>query len=122
MGPETTERVGERVESPRAAAARLPAQATPHHGHSWLPAVVPASARRFRVHDADLARTLEDAGAELVEAGADVEIATAAGDVGLAPFAVVTLGAEPRPERALPVRAATRLAEAGTTAGSQPWP
>lgn len=43
--------------------------------HNWLPAVLPAQARRFRVADPKLASTLLSAGAELVDSAPDVEIA-----------------------------------------------
>jgi Phosphotransferase enzyme family len=42
--------------------------------HGWLPAVVPAGARRFRVADPGLGETLAGAGAELVDHEPDVEI------------------------------------------------
>lgn len=57
--------------------SKLPTTPQPNHG--WLAAVLPVTARRFRVTDPKLAATLENAGAELVEARGDVEIA-AAGD------------------------------------------
>ncbi len=61
-------------------------------GHAWLAAVVPADARRFRVRDANLAYTLRVAGAELVESGAEVEIAMGVQDLsGTAPVAIVVL-------------------------------
>jgi aminoglycoside phosphotransferase (APT) family kinase protein len=42
--------------------------------HNWLPAVVPVTARRFRVIDAKLAATLKNAGADLVDERPDLEI------------------------------------------------
>jgi aminoglycoside phosphotransferase (APT) family kinase protein len=78
--------------------------------HNWLPAVVPADARRFRVLDPRLAATLASAGAELVESQPDVEIASAELVRGDARQAIVPL------ESLLPeggrrsVRAARRFA------------
>lgn len=63
-----------------------------HGGHGWLAAVLPATATRFRVSDAELGATLEDAGGELVEHHPDVEIGPGTflrGDAGLG---VVRLG------------------------------
>jgi Phosphotransferase enzyme family len=60
--------------------------------HGWLPVVVPAEARRFRVADPDLAAALMDAGAELVDADPEVEIAPSASQVrGDAELAIVTV-------------------------------
>ena len=60
--------------------------------HGWLPLVVPAEARRFRVDDPELAAALVDAGAELVDSEPEVEIAAAGEDVrGDAPLAIVTV-------------------------------
>lgn len=60
--------------------------------HGWLPVVVPAEARRFRVADPDLAAALTDAGAELVDADPEVEIAPSAAQVrGNAELAIVTV-------------------------------
>jgi aminoglycoside phosphotransferase (APT) family kinase protein len=66
-------------------------------GLSWLAAAVPAHARRFRVQSVPFARTLELAGAELVETGPEVEIAPAGGIRGDAEVGVVSLGG-PLPE------------------------
>jgi hypothetical protein len=88
--------------------------------HNWLPAVLPARARRFRVADPKLASTIRAAGAELVESDADVEIAPAEevrGDAGTAivPLDVVLPEGGSRPLRAarrtmgfIRVRLATR--------------
>jgi aminoglycoside phosphotransferase (APT) family kinase protein len=46
--------------------------------HSWLALVVPATARRFRVVDRGIVGTLVQAGAQIVDHGADVEIARSA--------------------------------------------
>jgi aminoglycoside phosphotransferase (APT) family kinase protein len=60
--------------------------------HGWLPLVVPAYARRFRVDDSELGEALVDAGAELVQADPEVEIAAAGGDIrGDAALAIVTV-------------------------------
>lgn len=60
--------------------------------HGWLPVVVPAEATRFRVADPDLAATLADAGAELVESDPEVEIAPFGSELrGDAEFAIVTV-------------------------------
>ncbi len=59
--------------------------------HSWLPAVVPAKATRFRVTDADVAYTLGHAGACLVEEDPDVEIAPLDALAGDAPVVIVPL-------------------------------
>jgi hypothetical protein len=79
--------------------------------HGWLPAVVPAGARRFRVADAELAGALAEAGAELVESGAEVEIAAARAEIqGDAELAIVTVvGPESRAGPRL-LRAARRAA------------
>ncbi|HSC90997.1 MAG TPA: phosphotransferase [Gaiellaceae bacterium] len=69
-----------------------PDELTPTYAeHAWLAAVVPADARRFRVADPALARTLRYAGAELVEDGAEVEIGRPEDLSGRAPVAIVTL-------------------------------
>jgi hypothetical protein len=79
--------------------------------HGWLPAVVPAKATRFRVADPDLAVTLADAGAELVDADPDVEIVRSAAELrGDGALAVVTIaGPESRAGPRL-VRVARRAA------------
>jgi aminoglycoside phosphotransferase (APT) family kinase protein len=82
----------------------------PHdHGQGWLPAVIPADARRFRVVHPELAAGLTYAGAELVEREPDVEIAPLGELRGEAPFAVVSIAGPPR-GGSLPVRAVGRLA------------
>ncbi|MGH3043048.1 MAG: hypothetical protein ACRDNG_15170, partial [Gaiellaceae bacterium] len=72
--------------------------------------VVPAEARRYRVADQDLAAFLADAGADLVDLGAEVEIVPAVealrGDASLAVVVVETL---PRESRPLLVRAVGRF-------------
>jgi aminoglycoside phosphotransferase (APT) family kinase protein len=89
-------------------------RADPRHG--WLAAVVPASVRRVRTLDAALARTLLDAGFELVDSGADAELGRAGELSGNAPFAVVALQpAEPGGR----VRALRGLRRAGSAAGAR---
>ena len=63
--------------------------------HGWLAAVLPADATRFRALDEGLAAVLADAGAELVESGADVDIAPASELRGEADLAVVSFAARP---------------------------
>jgi hypothetical protein len=81
--------------------------------HGWLPLVVPADARRFRVHDQPLAAALADAGAELVDERPDVEIAHSVdrlgGDARLAIVAIT--GPESRAGHRL-VRGARRALHA----------
>jgi aminoglycoside phosphotransferase (APT) family kinase protein len=87
----------------------------PHAGvfdHGWLAAVLPASARRFRVADPSLAPVLADAGAELVETDADVEIAPAAELQGQAPLAVVSFAAPAHDSSSLVQRVGRRLLSA----------
>jgi hypothetical protein len=60
--------------------------------HGWLPAVVPATAGRVRASDPELAATLADAGAELVDTEPELEIARSPGELrGDADFAIVTV-------------------------------
>ena len=81
-----------------------------HSGHGWLPAVIPAQATRFRVDDPELAAILAQGGAELVDRGEEVEIASSDELRGRADVAVASLGGTvPDVERALPVRVAARL-------------
>jgi hypothetical protein len=79
--------------------------------HGWLPLVVPAEARRFRVADPELAEALVEAGAQLVDADPDVEIAPDRSQLrGDASLAVVTVvGPESRAGHRL-VRAGRRAA------------
>lgn len=66
--------------------------------HAWLPAGLPATARRLRVLDPQLASVLADAGAELVDDDPDAEIGPAGRLRGDARFALVGIDLE-RPER-----------------------
>lgn len=82
--------------------------------HGWLAAVLPASARRFRVVHPSLGATLADAGAELVDDRPDVELAPVEALRGDARCALVVLDAaditaEGRPRA---VRAALRAGRA----------
>jgi len=77
--------------------------------HGWLPAVVPASALRFRVADHSLAEWLRAAGAQLVDSGADVEIGLPEELVGEAETVVVPLRDDPPRPRIRGLRAAVRL-------------
>jgi len=61
--------------------------------HGWLAAVVPAGARTFRVDDPALEITLRDAGADLVAANPDVEIASPAHASDDASHVIVTVDA-----------------------------
>jgi hypothetical protein len=76
--------------------------------HNWLPAAIPAAARRFRVTDARLAATLADAGAELVDDDPDVEVAPAHLVGGDADCVVVDLHVPLREGGKRIVRAASR--------------
>jgi Phosphotransferase enzyme family len=75
----------------------VPERAETHVGHAWLPAVLPASSRRLLVSDPVLAEVLLDAGAELVERGADVEIGPPSRLAGDAPLAAAPIG-DPNPD------------------------
>lgn len=78
--------------SPRLAGA-VGADDRPFHaGHSWLAAVVPSEAVRFRVLDADVADSLASAGAQLVDQDPEVEIGPLEQLSGEAPIAIVNLG------------------------------
>jgi hypothetical protein len=77
--------------------------------HNWLPAVIPADARRFRVVDQKLASTVRDAGGEVVEEGADVEIGPAHAVTGNVPYTVVNLDLVPREGGSRLIRALRRL-------------
>jgi hypothetical protein len=78
--------------------------------HGWLPAVLPAGARRFRVGDPGVGETLVGAGAELVDEAPDVEIGRRGvpfrGDAAFAVFRVI--GPASR-SGAKPVRVARRV-------------
>lgn len=65
----------------------------PHPRHAWLPAFLPADARRIRTGDAELAHALAGSGAEVASAGAvDVEIVESPAALsGAAPVAIVRL-------------------------------
>jgi aminoglycoside phosphotransferase (APT) family kinase protein len=87
-----------------------------HYSHGWLPVVLPATARRFRVADESLAGVLADAGAELVDEDAEVEIADAPEGVrGDAPLAIVAVEPPVRGVGPLLVRGGSRLASSVRT-------
>jgi Phosphotransferase enzyme family len=65
-------------------------------GQSWLAAAIPASARRFRVHDSDLLATLQAAGAQITEHRPDVEIGPARSIRGDARVAIALPPSRPR--------------------------
>lgn len=99
-----------RVHEPISVGVQVRSYAPGRSGDGWLPGVIPADARRFRVVDPDLAASLAASGAELVDSSPDVEIASAAEEIGgEAPIAVLTVEAPPRGARPLLVRAAMRL-------------
>jgi Phosphotransferase enzyme family len=69
-----------------------------HYTHGWLPAVLPAAARRYRVVDETLEEVLASVGAEIVDDDPDVEIAPHPGGIrGDAPLALITI--DPAPTR-----------------------
>jgi aminoglycoside phosphotransferase (APT) family kinase protein len=73
--------------------------------------VLPAGATRFRVSDAELRATLQDAGGELVEQDPDVEIGPTADLRGDAAVAVVDLGRSDLYGRSRPGRAWKRTSQ-----------
>ena len=80
----------------------------------WLAAIVPVTARRFRVRDREFAATISAAGGELVESSPDVEIGEADELAGDARVAIVPVGVqEPTAGRPRLLRGAQRLADAG---------
>lgn len=80
-------------------------------GYAWLAAVVPETAVRFRTDDSFLAARLREAGVEVVERHADVEILSP-GVAPSAPFVVVPFAPVFRAGARLGVRHARRLANA----------
>jgi hypothetical protein len=80
-----------------------------HAGHSWLAAVVPSEASRFRVFDPDIADTLARAGAQLVDDDPDVEIGPVVHLSGEAPIVISNLGVSPASSRSRPRRIASRV-------------
>ena len=81
----------------------------PNCVHGWLAAVVPVEARRFRVACGELAGTLADAGAELADADADVDI-LCAGDSPEADQVIVQVSADQPEGGGIVRRAYGRLA------------
>lgn len=85
-----------------------------HYTLGWLPAVIPVGARRFRVADPTLAAVLAEAGGELVESDADVEIAGSADDLeGAARLAVISIGPHSGQRRSRLAHAAAKVRAAG---------
>jgi hypothetical protein len=76
----------------------------------WLPAVIPADARRFRAADEALAATIVDAGGTLDDGAPDVELADPEQLRGDAAHAVVSLDAAQSEGGHLLVRGPRRLA------------
>lgn len=83
----------------------------------WLPAVLPASARSFRVGDPSIAATLADAGAELTTDRPDVEIADVAELAGDAHGAIVSISAAQPEGGPLIMRAPRRVLGCAQAAG-----
>ena len=83
---------------------------TDHYTLGWLPTVLPVDARRFGVaDDPTLAAVLAEAGGEVVDAGADVEIAGSADAVEAgARVAIVSIGSPSAPTGSLVARAAAK--------------
>lgn len=81
--------------------------------HGWLPAVLPADARRLRIDDPELVLTLEGLGADLVDSEPDVEIGPVERLRGDARRAIATLAVEPNGSRWRVARAATRAIGSG---------
>jgi hypothetical protein len=77
--------------------------------HNWLPAVLPAEARRFRVADPKLASTIVSAGGELVDSTPDVEIGPVEQLRGDADTAIVPMDVVLPEGGARPLRAMRRL-------------
>jgi aminoglycoside phosphotransferase (APT) family kinase protein len=71
--------------------------------------VIPADARRFRVGDEKLASTLRDAGADVVDSGADVDITPGESLTGEAPYGVAHFDLVPPEGGARLARALRRL-------------
>jgi hypothetical protein len=80
--------------------------------HSWLAAVLPAEARRFRVRDPQIAAILAAAGAELVESSPDMEIGSAEDLEGDADHALVEVRVREPKDRLRLLRAGRRVAGA----------
>jgi peptidoglycan/xylan/chitin deacetylase (PgdA/CDA1 family) len=79
------------------------------HGEGWLAAALPAGAHRLRVTDPGLAARLAEAGAELVERNADVEIGPAGALQGTALHAVVPIDGPPHDSASRALRIARRV-------------
>jgi hypothetical protein len=84
--------------------------AAAHGGHGWLACILPVGARRMRVADPALAETLRYAGATLVEAAPEVEIASPRKVRGDAELTAVAVGEDRPAGGARLTRGANRLA------------
>ena len=77
--------------------------------YGWLPALIPADARTFRLSDETLAQVLAEAGAEIVAAESDVEIAEVDRLTGTGALAIATIDPSYREGGSLLVNGARRL-------------
>jgi aminoglycoside phosphotransferase (APT) family kinase protein len=77
--------------------------------YGWLPALIPADARTFRVSDEMLAQVLADACAEIVEGKSDVEIVEVERLSGDGAVAIVTIDASHQEGGSLLASGARRL-------------
>ena len=91
-----------------------------HAGHGWILAAAPSNARRFRVADPDVADTLRYAGAEIVDAGAEVELVPAREVRGGALAAAVDLGRSPNDAAHRIVRIADRVTRGAAVSARAP--
>jgi len=78
--------------------------------YGWLPALIPADARTFRLSEEMLAQVLADAGGEIVEGDCDVEIAEAERISGVGALAIITIDPFHQEGGSLLASAARRLA------------
>jgi CelD/BcsL family acetyltransferase involved in cellulose biosynthesis len=88
----------------------LTPQARCHVDHGWLPLLIPAGAKRFRVGEGAYRETFKDAGAQLVDEGADVELGPVESLEAKAPFVTVPLDADLPEGGSRPERVARRVA------------
>ena len=70
---------------------RVPPEEASYPRHNWLPGVIPADARRFRVFDGKLGETLAAGGAELVQFEPEVELGTTDTLADDAPYVVIAI-------------------------------
>jgi hypothetical protein len=85
----------------------LPEEAS-YPRHNWLPGAIPADARRFRVFDRKLGKTLVAAGAELVQSEPEVELGTTDTLADDAPYVVIGINHLPPEGGSRWMRAARR--------------